>query len=134
METPNSLINIFRASTLAIVAILIAALAATAGAKQSSVPASLAPAPTLQTNSPSIPPATAAPVNSDQTIEVPQALHLLVGRSLVISSPARIKRISLADPAIAEAVVVSPNQVVLSGKTAGGTSFILWDEGEQNQN
>jgi len=134
METPNSHINIFRASTLAIIAILIAALAPTAGAKQSSVPASLTPAPTLQTNSPTIPPAAAAPVNSDQTIEVPQALHLLVGRSLVISSPARIKRISLADPGIAEAVVVSPNQVVLSGKAAGGTSFILWDEGEQNQN
>jgi len=31
----------------------------------------------------------------------PQALHLLVGRSLVITSPSRIKRISFADPDIA---------------------------------
>src|SRR2546426_7177773 len=35
--------------------------------------------------------------------EAPQTLHLLVGRSIVISSPTRIKRVSLADPNIAEA-------------------------------
>jgi pilus assembly protein CpaC len=65
--------------------------------------------------------------------EAPQSLHLLVGRSLVITSPTRIKRISLADPTVAEAVVVSPNQVVLNGKTPGVVSFLLWDESEQNQ-
>src|ERR1700676_891065 len=52
--------------------------------------------------------------------EAPQSLHLLVGRSLVITSPTRIKRISLADTSIAEAIVVSPYQVVLNGKTPGG--------------
>src|SRR5260370_31567757 len=36
--------------------------------------------------------------------EAPQTLHLLVGRSLVITSPTRIKRVSLADPDAAEAV------------------------------
>ena len=49
----------------------------------------------------------------------PQTLHLLVGRSLVISSPARIKRVSLADPNIAEAIVVSPTQVLVNGQDAG---------------
>lgn len=62
-----------------------------------------------------------------------QALHLLVGRSLVITSPTRIKRVSLADPTIAEAVVVSPNQVVLNGKAPGVVSLLLWDESEQSQ-
>jgi pilus assembly protein CpaC len=62
-----------------------------------------------------------------------QSLHLLVGRSLVITSPTRIKRVSLADPTIAEAVVVSPNQVVLNGKAPGIVSFLLWDESEQSQ-
>lgn len=65
--------------------------------------------------------------------EMPQSLHLLVGRSLVITSPTRIKRVSLADPAIADAVVVSPYQVVLNGKAPGIVSFLLWDEAEQNQ-
>ena len=66
--------------------------------------------------------------------ELPQVLHLLVGRSLVIASPTRIKRISLADPSIAEANVVSPYQVVLNGKAPGGVSLLIWDENEQTQN
>ncbi len=62
--------------------------------------------------------------SGQQSGEVPQALHLLVGRSLVITSPSRIKRVSLADPAIAEAIVVSPFQVVLNGKAPGGVSLL----------
>jgi pilus assembly protein CpaC len=69
----------------------------------------------------------------EQESEAPQTLHLLVGRSLVITSPNRIKRVSLADPAIAEAVVVSPTQVVINGKVPGGVSLILWDESGQSQ-
>ena len=56
-----------------------------------------------------------------------------MGRSLVITSPTRIKRVALADPTIAEAIVVSPYQVVLNGKAPGVVSFLLWDEAEQNQ-
>jgi pilus assembly protein CpaC len=65
--------------------------------------------------------------------EAPQTLHLLVGRSIVITSPARIKRVSIADAAIAEAIVVSPNQVLVNGKTPGGVSLIVWDETDQSQ-
>lgn len=65
--------------------------------------------------------------------EAPQTLHLLVGRSLVITSPTRIKRVSLADPNIAEAVVVTPYQVLLNGKAPGGVSLLLWDESDQSQ-
>ena len=70
---------------------------------------------------------------AQQSGEVPQALHLLVGRSLIITSPSRIKRVSLADPAIAEAIVVSPTQVLVNGKAPGGVSLIIWDENEQSQ-
>jgi pilus assembly protein CpaC len=65
--------------------------------------------------------------------EGPQTLHLLVGRSLVITSPSKIKRVSLADPSIAEAIVVSPFQVLLNGKAPGGVSLLLWDEQDQSQ-
>jgi pilus assembly protein CpaC len=71
--------------------------------------------------------------SAQQSGEVPQALHLLVGRSLIITSPSRIKRVSLADPAIAEAIVVSPTQVLVNGKAPGGVSLIIWDENEQSQ-
>jgi len=80
-------------------------------------------------------PTTQAPAspNSGQESSEPQTLHLLVGRSLVISSPTRIKRVSLADPEIAEAIVVSPTQVLVNGKKPGGVSLMLWDEQDQSQ-
>ena len=57
-----------------------------------------------------------------------EALHLLVGRSLVISSQARILRISVADPAIVDALVMSPTQILISGKSPGVASLVIWDE------
>jgi pilus assembly protein CpaC len=84
---------------------------------------------------PAPPAVQSAPVQteSSQASEAPQELHLLVGRSLVITSPTRIRRVSLADPAIAEAIVVSPYQVLLNGKAPGGVSLLLWDEANQSQ-
>lgn len=86
------------------------------------------------------PPLTAATAMAQQTQLAQQVgaegndrLHLLVGRSLVISSPTRVKRISVADPNIADAIVISPYQVLLNGKTAGGVSLIIWDESDQSQ-
>ena len=92
---------------------------------------------TSQTPSPAtqaVPPATpSTQAGRREESETPQTLHLLVGRSIVISSPTRIKRVSLADPNIAEAIVVSPTQVVVNGKTPGGVSLLLWDESDQSQ-
>jgi pilus assembly protein CpaC len=62
-----------------------------------------------------------------------EALHLLVGRSLVISSQARILRISVADPAIVDALAVSPTQILLNGKSPGVASLVIWDETGQSQ-
>ena len=78
-------------------------------------------------------PPTPVPANQAEESEAAQTLHLLVGRSLVITSPARIRRVSLADPNIAEAIVVSPTQVLLNGKTPGGVSLLIWDETGQSQ-
>jgi pilus assembly protein CpaC len=73
------------------------------------------------------------PADQLQSSEAAQSLHLLVGRSLVITSPARIKRLSIADPTIAEAIVVSPYQVLVNGKAPGGVSLLLWDEADLSQ-
>ena len=97
-------------------------------AAQQAVPAQ-APAASTQAAA-TAPTAQNAPA---QESEAPQTLHLLVGRSIVISSPARIKRVSLADPTIAEAVVVSPTQVLVNGRAPGGVSLVLWDEADQSQ-
>src|SRR5258708_32385686 len=89
------------------------------------------PAPTNSAATPAQAPA--APASQGQESAEPQTLHLLVGRSLVITSPSRIKRVSLADPEIAEAIVVSPTQVLVNGKKPGGVSLLLWDEADQSQ-
>ncbi len=68
-----------------------------------------------------------------QEAEAPERLHLLVGRSLVISSPTRIKRLSVVDPSILDAVVINPTQVLLNGKAPGGVSLVLWNESDQSQ-
>jgi pilus assembly protein CpaC len=56
----------------------------------------------------------------------PQKLNLMVGKSLVIDTPAAIKRVSLANPDIADTVVISPRQIYLTGKAAGTTNLTLW--------
>ncbi|MFZ0522947.1 MAG: pilus assembly protein N-terminal domain-containing protein [Candidatus Acidiferrales bacterium] len=111
--------------------------AADANAEQTQQPtAAITPMPrtlpsAAQTTAASIP-QTPAPAAGNES-EGPQTLHLLVGRSLVITSPTKIKRVSLADPAIAEAIVVSPFQVLVNGKAPGGVSLLLWDEADQSQ-
>jgi pilus assembly protein CpaC len=75
-------------------------------------------------------PAAAQPVPSGASAG---ALHLLVGRSLVITSQSRIFRVSVADPTIVDALVVSPTQILLSGKSPGVASLVIWDESGQSQ-
>ena len=103
---------------------------ATAVLAQEPAPAT-APAPASAAAVPAQAPV--APSSQGQESAEPQTLHLLVGRSLVITSPSRIKRVSLADPEIAEAIVVSPTQVLVNGKKPGGVSLLLWDEADQSQ-
>jgi len=64
---------------------------------------------------------------------LPQTLHLLVNRSLVITSPVRIIRISVANPDIAEAIVISPYQVLVNGKTPGAVTMILWGQNGETE-
>ncbi len=68
-----------------------------------------------------------------QPAEAPEALHLMVGRSLVINSPGPIKRVSVADPSIIDTVIVSPKQILINGKSPGAVSLVLWDESGQSQ-
>src|ERR1700758_4210189 len=92
-----------------------------------------APVPATPAGAPAPVPAAQAPASQGQDSSEPQTLHLLVGRSLVITSPSKIKRVSIADPTIAEAIVVSPFQVLVNGKMPGGVSLLLWDEADQSQ-
>lgn len=58
-----------------------------------------------------------------------EKLDLVVGKSIVIESPVSIERASIANPETADALVLSPRQIYVSGKTIGSTNLTLWREG-----
>jgi len=59
----------------------------------------------------------------------PGKLVVTVGKSLIIDSPMKIQRISVANGDLIEAVAVNPKEVLINGKAAGETSLIVWQEG-----
>ena len=58
-------------------------------------------------------------------------INVLVGQSRVINFDRPIGRFSISNPDIAEAVMVSPNQVLVNGKAFGQVNFIAWEKSDQ---
>ena len=58
-------------------------------------------------------------------------INVLVGQSRVINFDRSIGRFSISNPEVAEAVMVSPNQVLVNGKTFGQVNFIAWEKSDQ---
>jgi pilus assembly protein CpaC len=56
-------------------------------------------------------------------------LQLVTGKSVVLKSARPIKRVSIADPEIADLVMLSPKEIYVTGKTAGVTNLTLWQNG-----
>ncbi|MBV9342013.1 MAG: pilus assembly protein N-terminal domain-containing protein [Acidobacteria bacterium] len=62
-----------------------------------------------------------------------QALHIFVGKSVVINVQSPITRILSSNPAVIDTLATSPTQIVVEGKAAGSSSLILWDAGGHSQ-
>ena len=58
---------------------------------------------------------------------------LTAGRSTVLATDFDIVRIAITDPAIADANVVQPREVLIDGKAAGTVSLILWGTNMRRQ-
>ncbi len=58
-------------------------------------------------------------------------INVLVGQSRVINFDRSIGRFSISNPDVAEAVMVSPNQVLVNGKAFGQVNFIAWEKSDQ---
>jgi pilus assembly protein CpaC len=70
----------------------------------------------------------ASPASAQQFITQPGgAVSLAKGTSAVLVNPVELNRVSIADPNVAEAVVVSPTEVLINGKNLGTTTFVAWD-------
>ena len=62
------------------------------------------------------------------TASVRQQIELLVGRSTVLTTERPIRRVSLSTPDIADALVTSPHEVLIHGKTPGTISLLVWSD------
>src|ERR1700682_800530 len=60
-------------------------------------------------------------------------LRVMVGKSLLINTTERLKRISVTDPTVADALVVTPTQVLVNGLAPGEVSLLIWDELERSR-
>lgn len=56
------------------------------------------------------------------------AVNVLVGQSRVINFDRPVGRFSVSNPEIAEAVLVTPDQVLVNGKAFGQVNFIAWEQ------
>lgn len=65
--------------------------------------------------------------------EGPAPLRVMVGKSLLINTTDKLKRVSVTDPEIADAVVVTPTQVLVQGRSPGEVSLLIWDEYERSR-
>src|SRR5262245_3895866 len=62
-----------------------------------------------------------------------QRVPLTAGRSTVLLTDFEIVRIAVTNPAIADAVVVQPREVLIDGKAPGTVSLIIWGSTDRRQ-
>lgn len=60
-------------------------------------------------------------------------VSLTAGRSTVLPVDFDITRVAITNPAIADAVVVAPREILIDGKAQGTISLIVWGEGRRMQ-
>jgi pilus assembly protein CpaC len=60
-------------------------------------------------------------------------VSLTAGRSTVVSTTFDITRIAITNPAVADAVVVQPREILVDGKSPGTITLMVWGAGERVQ-
>jgi pilus assembly protein CpaC len=78
-----------------------------------------------------------APATAAGPVQAPPAeferVIITAGRSTVLATDFDITRIAVTNPAVADAVVVQPREILIDGKTAGTISLIVWGLGRRSQ-
>src|SRR5258708_5430631 len=99
--------------------------------------AASAPSQTAPSQNQDNPPAaqtstTTAPPPGQTVTAGDDPLRVMVGKSLLINTTERLKRVSVTDPTVADALVVTPTQVLVNGIAPGEVSPLIWDELERS--
>lgn len=56
-----------------------------------------------------------------------RAVDVAVGKATLVAHTQPLKQVSISNPEVAEALVVSPTEVLINGKATGTTSLVIWD-------
>ncbi len=68
-----------------------------------------------------------------QSVEEPaEHLHLIIGHSLFLKTPERLRRVYVSDPAVLQSFVPTPNEVVITAQAPGVSSVALWNVSGQS--
>src|SRR6266498_3954926 len=96
------------------------------------VEAVAAPAPAMNTAEMSAPAtaATEAPAQATQPAQQAlstetQSVHIQVGRSIILNTQARLRRIVVSSPDVLDTATISPTQLVITAKAPGSSSLLL---------
>jgi pilus assembly protein CpaC len=70
----------------------------------------------------------AGPVSAQQVMtQATRVVSVARGTSALITTVAPAERVALGDPSIADAIVMSPNEILVNGQQVGTTSLLVWD-------
>jgi pilus assembly protein CpaC len=69
---------------------------------------------------------TAAAAQETIQTETVGVISVSRGSTAVITRPDSLRRVSIADPSIADYVLIPPNQLIINGIGVGSTSLVLW--------
>jgi len=72
------------------------------------------------------PETTHAASQADSAADQTPILRLIVGRSLFVDVPDKLRRVYVSNPLVLDAITSSPLEVVITAKSAGTSSLVLW--------
>jgi pilus assembly protein CpaC len=100
---------------------------------KASAASSPSPVSAAQGNPAPPPSAATSPTSASAETSGAAPLRVMVGKSLLINTTERLKRVSVTDPSVADALVVTPTQVLVNGLAPGEVSLLIWDELERSR-
>ena len=135
----NNIMTFLR--TIILPMILVLAISAVVGAFGQTIPESTQPRAMIAEKSnpladPGIQQPSAQQARAQQETQVqeePVPLRVMVDKSILINTTDRLKRVSITDPNVADAVVVTPNQLMIHGRAPGEVTLVVWDEQERSR-
>lgn len=75
--------------------------------------------------------AAALPLQAQQVLTDPErTITISRGMSALIVPDGPLERVSIADPEIAEAVPLSPTEILINARTVGSTSLLVWERND----